>query len=150
MFVVGVNENHTVALRPPQATDGSSGATVAVAVLCVAVNGMDGTTVAAPMSSFAGGGGATVMVVKTVSTPPCPLFPVNPTVNTPSWSPVGVQLNVPVLTPLSTNVAPAGSPLAARLTCRPRLSTALTANVRFCPGEATSWRGAVSSTTSVA
>src|SRR5205807_6863867 len=64
----------------------------------------------------------------------------------PAKLPDGVQLKVPVLSPLSTKVAPAGTPVAVRTTWRDWESVAVTVKFTFWFCTTVRWLGTVMDT----
>src|SRR5712671_2889868 len=76
---------------------------------------------------------STVTTLVAVVTPPWPSFPVNVRVYAPDCVKLGVQWKVPVLFPLSTNVAPDGKPDALRVTWSASASVAVTVKVSAAP-----------------
>src|SRR5918994_614985 len=122
--VCGVNEYHTVFFD--QLQNGSSTADVARVVFCTWLYGKSVTSIGVAKSSLVGGAAEIRIAVNVVSTLSTSLSPLNVTRYEPAWPSAGSQENVPVLLPLSTNVAPCGIPFALSVTCRPCVSAALT------------------------
>ena len=96
--------NHTVCVWPEQ--NGSSNAVVAFVTFWLVVKGMEGMTVGALKSSLGGGTGMTEISVTATPVLPERLSPWKVTKKSPTWLLDGIQLKVPVLSPLSTKLAP--------------------------------------------
>src|SRR4029077_9286629 len=107
---------------------------------------MEGMTVGALKSSLGGGTGMTEISVTATPVLPERLSPWKVTKKFPARLLDGVQLKVPVLSPLSTKLAPAGIPLAESATWRDCVSAAVTVKCTFWFCSTVRWLGAVTDT----